>query len=93
MISTQTLIELIGWASSVVLLATLLRQVYVQYRSGSVGGLSKWLFIGQMAASVGFAVYSWLLKNWVFTVSNIAILAVAVVGELLYAKNRRKAPR
>ena len=73
-----------------ILLATLIRQVYVQWRSGSVGGLSKWLFIGQIAASVGFAVYSWLLNNWVFTVSNVAILAVAVVGELLYARNRRR---
>ncbi len=84
-------VELVGWASSVILLATLLRQVYVQWRSGSVGGISKWLFLGQMTASVGFAVYSWMLKNWVFTASNIAILAVAVAGEILYARNRRQA--
>lgn len=82
--------ELVGWVSSIILLATLVRQVYVQWRSGSVGGLSKWLFIGQMTASIGFALYSWLLNNWVFTVSNIAILAVAVVGEALYARNRRR---
>ena len=91
--SSTFVIELIGWSSSVILLATLVRQVYVQWRSGSVGGVSKWLFLGQMVASVGFAAYSWMLKNWVFTASNIAILTVAIIGEILYARNRHKSHR
>lgn len=81
--------ELIGWASSAILLATLVRQAYVQWKSHSCGGVSKWLFLGQIAASVGFATYSVLLHNWVFMVSNLAILAVALVGECVYARNRR----
>ena len=41
------IVALLGWGSSAVLLATLLRQVYSQWRSGATAGLSKWLFIGQ----------------------------------------------
>ncbi|MDP9082566.1 MAG: PQ-loop domain-containing transporter [Pseudomonadota bacterium] len=79
----------IGWASSVILLATLIRQVYTQWRSHQVSGVSRWLFIGQVTASVGFTVYSLLLGNWVFASSNIAILITAVVGEVIYLRNNR----
>ena len=82
-------VEAIGWLSTGILLATLSRQVFTQWKSGATAGVSKWLFIGQMAASIGFTVYSWLLHNWVFVGSNAAILLVAIVGELLYARNRR----
>jgi MtN3 and saliva related transmembrane protein len=82
-------VEAVGWASAALLLLTLMRQVYKEWRSGSTAGLSKWLFIGQMAASVGFITYSWLLHNWVFIGSNAAILVVAVVGQTLFAHNRR----
>jgi uncharacterized protein with PQ loop repeat len=53
--------ELIGWAAATVLLATIGRQVYSQWRSRSSQGASKWLFVGQITASIGFVVYSWLL--------------------------------
>ena len=56
--------ELLGWGSSVILLATLMRQVYTQWRIRATSGVSKWLFIGQCAASVGYTVYSFLLHNW-----------------------------
>ena len=82
-------VEAIGWLSTALLLLTLLRQVYTQWRTRSTAGVSKWLFVGQVAASLGFTVYSWLLGNWVFMGSNVAILAVAVVGQLSYARNRR----
>jgi len=52
------MIEILGWASSLILLATLVKQVYKQWNDGSSEGISKWLFIGQLAASVGFTVYS-----------------------------------
>ena len=87
MLQRSFAVELIGWGSSIILLTTLIRQVQVQWRTRSSRGISKYLFAGQMAASVGFAVYSYLLKNWVFTASNVAILAVAMVGEYLYARN------
>jgi uncharacterized protein with PQ loop repeat len=87
------MIELLGWSSSIILLATLIRQVYAQWRSRATAGLSKWLFIGQCAASVGYTVYSLLLHNWVYVSSNIAILVTAIVGESLYLRNRRAARR
>ena len=82
-----------GWVSTALLLLTLIRQVYKEWKSGSTAGLSKWLFIGQMAASVSFIIYSWLLHNWVFIGSNAAILMVAVVGQTLFAHNRRHPPK
>ena len=78
----------IGWASSCVLLLTLGRQVYTQWRTRKSAGLSRWLFIGQVTASAGFALYSWLLQNWVFLVSNVALLIVAVLGEIIYLNNK-----
>jgi MtN3 and saliva related transmembrane protein len=87
------MIEVLGWCSSIILLATLMRQVYTQWRSCATAGVSKWLFIGQCAASVGYIVYSVLLHNWVYVSSNIAILATAMVGESLFLRNRRAAKR
>ena len=81
---------LIGWASSFILLSTLIRQVYTQWKSGDVSGVSRWLFVGQVSASVGFTIYSLLLKNWVYTASNIAILITAVAGEIIYVRNKRR---
>ena len=81
--------ELIGWGSSAVLLATIMRQVYTQWKTKSCLGLSKWLFIGQLTASVGYTVYSLLLHNWVFVSSNIALLCTAVLGQILYIRNKR----
>jgi MtN3 and saliva related transmembrane protein len=87
------MIELLGWGSSLILLATLIRQVYTQWRSGATEGLSKWLFVGQCTASLGYIVYSFLLHNWVYVSSNIAILVTAIVGETLFLRNRRTAAR
>jgi MtN3 and saliva related transmembrane protein len=82
--------ELIGWTSSAVLLATITRQVVTQWKTKSTAGVSHWLFIGQVAASTGFTIYSVLLHNWVYAVSNIALLITAVVGQFIYKKNKRR---
>lgn len=81
--------ELIGWFAAVVLLATIGRQVYSQWRDGSTKGLSRWLFIGQITASIAFVIYSWLLGNWVFVVTNALMLGTAVTGECVLLANRR----
>jgi uncharacterized protein with PQ loop repeat len=86
-------IDLLGWFSSFVLLLTLLRQVYVQWKTEAVAGVSKWLFVGQLTASSGYTIYSFVLHNWIYVCSNIAILLTAVLGELLYLRNRRVADR
>ncbi len=83
--------EFIGWSSAVILLATIGRQVYSQWRNGSTQGLSRWLFIGQLAASFGFVVYSWLLNNWVFVATNSLMLLTAAVGQIIFARNKRNA--
>jgi MtN3 and saliva related transmembrane protein len=85
--------ELIGWASSAILLATITRQVYTQWKSGSTAGVSHWLFIGQLTASAGFTIYSLLLHNWVYVVSNVALLATAALGQIIYRRNKRDPPK
>jgi MtN3 and saliva related transmembrane protein len=72
-----------------VLLATICRQVYSQWKSKATAGISRWLFIGQISASIGFIAYSYELHNWVFLFSNSAMLITAVVGEIIYVSNRQ----
>jgi uncharacterized protein with PQ loop repeat len=82
--------ELIGWVSSVVLLLTIGRQVLTQWRTKSAAGLSRWLFLGQLSASSGFTIYSILLANWVFVVTNVALLVTAIFGQVIYLRNRKR---
>lgn len=81
--------DLVGWTSALVLGATISRQVYTQWRTRKAEGVSSWLFIGQMAASLGFVVYSLLLANWVFVVANTFNFFAAMVGQCVYRRNRR----
>jgi MtN3 and saliva related transmembrane protein len=80
--------DLIGWSAAAVLLLTIGRQVYAEWRDRSTRGLSKWLFVGQLTASTGFVIYSWLLGNWVFVATNLLILATAGVGQWIYVRNK-----
>ena len=82
--------EIVGWASSVVLLLTIGKQVQKQWSSGASEGVSKWLFIGQMAASIGFAIYSWLVQNTVFVFTNSLMVLNGLVGFLILQRNRRR---
>jgi MtN3 and saliva related transmembrane protein len=84
------MIEIIGWVSSFVLLLTLIKQVYKQWADKNSEGVSKWLFIGQLAASIGFVAYSYLVRNWVFTVTNGLLTINNVIGIYLYYKYRNK---
>lgn len=83
--------EAIGWLSSLILLATISKQVWKQWKDESSEGVSRWLFIGQIAASLGFTVYSWLVHNWVFVVTNALMLCSAIAGGVILARNRRRA--
>jgi MtN3 and saliva related transmembrane protein len=82
--------DTIGWIASAILIATLSRQIYNQWRNPDEKGVSTWLFIGQTAASVGFIVYSALLVNWVFIVTNSLILVTALVGQAVVWRNKRR---
>ena len=81
--------DLVGWLASAILLATLSRQIYTQSKDPDARGVSTWLFAGQMAASVGFIVYSAMLDNWVFIVTNSLILLTAVVGQVVMWRKRK----
>ena len=83
--------DIVGWTASAILLATLSRQIVTQWRDKDARGVSRWLFLGQMAASVGFIVYSWMLDNRVFIVTNTLILLTAVIGEVGLLLRRRRA--
>ena len=48
-------------------------------------------FIGQITASIAFIVYSWLLGNWVFVVTNALMLVTAIIGQWVYLINRQQA--
>jgi Uncharacterized conserved protein len=84
------MIEIIGWVSSLVLLLTLIRQVRKQWEDKTSEGLSKWLFIGQLVASVGFTIYSYLVSNWVFTVTNGLLTINNIIGIYLYFRFLKK---
>lgn len=83
----------IGWLSSGILLVTLLRQVYVEWRERTTQGVSAWLFVGQFAASTGFTIYSALVDNWVFVTTNLMLIATAIAGQLIYRRNARRETR
>jgi MtN3 and saliva related transmembrane protein len=72
--------ELIGWASSIILLLTIGKQLYKQWTTRTSVGVSKWLFIGQLAASIGFTIYSYTLRNWVFVATNAGMAFSALLG-------------
>ena len=82
--------ELIGWSASVILLITIITQVRKQWRTGTNEGVSKWLFVGQVASSVGFTVYSILTWNMVFIVTNAVLLLSNITGVYIYFRNREK---
>lgn len=85
--------EAIGWISSVILVLTIGKQVYKQWHEDSSEGVSKWLFVGQISASLGFTIYSWLVRNWVFVVTNSLMLLNGILGLLIVMHHRRRAQK
>lgn len=78
--------DVVGWAASAVLIATLVQQVIKQAADDSARGVSKWLFAGQIAASIGFIAYSAMVDNIVFVLTNTCILITAIVGQVITAR-------
>ncbi len=72
------------------LLLTLIKQVYKQWKDGTSEGVSKWLFIGQLIASIGFSVYSYLIGSWVFVVTNILLTINNILGIIFFFYYRKK---
>lgn len=82
--------EFVGWSASAVLVLTIVTQVYRQWQLGSSKGVSKWLFIGQMMASSGFLLYSWLIHDVVFLFTNALMMMSAAVGLSIVLWHRMK---
>jgi uncharacterized protein with PQ loop repeat len=80
--------QIIGWGASAILVVTIVRQVYRQWQQGTSKGVSKWLFAGQITASLGFLAYSWLIQEPVFMVTNLLLLVAAVVGLVILLYHR-----
>jgi MtN3 and saliva related transmembrane protein len=87
------LTEAVGWVSSFILVLTIAKQVYKQWQEGTSEGVSKWLFVGQISASLGFTIYSWLVHNWVFVVTNSLMLVNGLLGLLIVLRHRRRERR
>ena len=84
------MIEIIGWASSGILLMTLITQIHKQWKLETHKGVSKWLFVGQLAASVGFTAYSIGTGNSVFIITNSILAVSAVMGIYIYYSHGKK---
>jgi uncharacterized protein with PQ loop repeat len=82
--------EGLGWFSSGVLVLTIGQQVWKQWKEGTSKGVSRWLFLGQITASAGFTVYSWLVRNWVFVATNALMLLNALLGYGIVLRHRQR---
>ncbi len=82
-------VDVIGWVSSLILVLTLGKQVRKQWQTRDSRGVSTWLFVGQLAASIGFSTYSFLLENWVFLTTNLLLVVNALLGQWVTLRNRR----
>ncbi len=85
------MIEIIGWASSIILVATIAKQIHKQWSDRTSAGVSTWLFVGQLAASVGFTIYSLLVRNWVFAVTNGIMILNGLLGYAITIRQKRRA--
>lgn len=80
---------LVGWAASALLVLTIGHQVRRQWRTGHADGVSRWLYVGQMAASSGFVAYSIHLGDTVFIATNSILLLAAVLGLISVLRSRK----
>jgi len=82
--------DVIGWAASALLVLTIARQVWTQWKSGTSAGVSRYLFVGQAFASLGFTIYSVMIDNKVFVVTNSLMLINALLGLAIVVRHKRK---
>lgn len=85
--------NILGWVSSSILVVTLVAQVRKQWRDDTSRGVSPLLFIGQLAASIGFLLYSVRIENWVFIVTNSLTSLTALIGLWITRLHKRRGER
>jgi MtN3 and saliva related transmembrane protein len=79
-----------GYVASAVLFATLVTQIHKQWQRGTTRGVSRWLFIGQLVASIGFTIESAVIGSTLFVIVNSVLALSAVVGMGLWFYQRRR---
>lgn len=63
-------------------------QVIYQSKSDGSAGVTPWLFVGQVAASAAFTVYSVLIGNVMFMATNALLILSALVGLGIWLDHR-----
>jgi len=84
--------EVIGWVASFLLIASIGKQLHKQWTERTSVGVSKWLFLGQVVAEIGFVIYSYLGRNWVFLFTNTGLLIENLIGFAIVLHFRRLSP-
>jgi MtN3 and saliva related transmembrane protein len=82
--------DILGWISSSILVVTLFVQVRKQWHDDTSKGVSPWLFVGQLAASIGFLLYSVAIENWVFIATNSLTAVAALLGLWIVRMHSRR---
>lgn len=82
--------HLFGYAASAILFVTLAVQIRKQWQRGTTKGVSRWLFIGQFFASVGFTIHSAIIGSTLFVVVNAILSGSAVIGMTLWFVQHRR---
>jgi MtN3 and saliva related transmembrane protein len=78
----------LGWAASAVLVVTIGHQVARQWRTGNSDGVSRWLYVGQLVAAIGFLAYAIHRVDPVFIATNTILLVAAALGLVLVVRQR-----
>jgi len=82
--------DVLGWTSSIILVITLFVQVRKQWHDDTSRGVSPFLFIGQLAASIGFLAYAVQIDNGVFIVTNSLTSLTALLGLWITWRHKRR---
>ncbi|MDQ3026172.1 MAG: hypothetical protein M3R58_06685 [Pseudomonadota bacterium] len=82
--------QIIGWAAVSALFLTMSGQAWKQWRDRVKTGIGKYFFVGQIASSVLFLVYSAMVGDRVFVVGNALVLAAAITGGTILWWNRTR---
>ena len=80
----------VGWAAVACLFATMAGQAWKQWRDRVKHGISKMFFVGQIASSTLFLLYSALVGDRVFVVGNTLVLSAAIAGGAILWWNRSR---
>lgn len=80
--------EWLGWAAAVILLITLFSQVKKNWEEKKLKDVTPFLYYGEAAASLLFAIYSLTINSWVFAVTNTLGLVSALIGIYLVHRYR-----